>query len=103
VACTDSTDPIAPSGRFVVFYKYLRVNRYGDGAVIRGCNNVDSLLAKNANGIWIKTAVNIALDVRVNPALQKACRVSDITSSDDKVRPENASVDATNLKLCEQL
>jgi hypothetical protein len=103
VACTDTSDPISPTGRIVVFYKYLRINRYADRAVIRGCNNIDSLLAKTKQGAWIKTNVNMNLDARANPRWQNACNIADITVADDEVRPENASIDEFNFDTCLKL
>lgn len=98
-ACTNPSDPIQPQARAAVFYQYLRVNRYADRAVIRGCNDTDTLLAKTARG-WEQTSVNISLDLRANPAWQRACRITDITRADTVVRPENSSIDAFNLKEC---
>ena len=103
VQCSDTSDPISPTGRIVVFYKYLRVNRYADRAVIRGCNNIDSLLAKKSDGTWVKTDVNMALDARVSTRWQSACNIADITIADDTLRSENTSIDETNFQLCMQL
>jgi hypothetical protein len=103
VACTDTSDPISPTGRIVVFYKYLRVNRYADRAVIRGCDNIDSLLAKTREGKWVRTQVNMALDARVNIRWQNACDIADITVADDVERPENMSIDEENYQECLQI
>lgn len=84
------------------FYKYLRVNIHGDRAVIRGCGNADQLLAK-IGGKWQTTDVNMNLDASANPSWQRACDIADITRADTKVRPENTSIDAFNLKLCQGL
>lgn len=97
--CADASDPSKPQDRVAVFYQYLRVNRYANRAVIRGCNNNDTLLAKTTQG-WERTSVNIALDLRANPSWQKACLITDITRADTVVRPENASIDGFNLKEC---
>ncbi|MFA5003891.1 MAG: hypothetical protein WC498_01270 [Candidatus Saccharimonadales bacterium] len=102
INCSDATDPIKPQARVAVFYKYLRVNQYANRAVIRGCNNIDSLLAK-VNNIWVRSEVNISLDTSANPVWQQACLIDDITRADTIVRPENSSIDATNLKLCNAL
>jgi hypothetical protein len=100
--CTDSSDPIKPTDRVAVFYEYLRVNIHDDRAVIRGCGNHDSLLARIA-GKWQMTEVNMSLDTSANPVWQSACDITDITRTDTKVRSENASIDAANLKLCQGL
>lgn len=100
--CTDATDPIKPTGRTATFYEYLRVNRYANRAVIRGCNNLDHLLAKTSNG-WEMTNVNVSLDLRANPTWQKACMIEGITRPDDKVRPENSSIDSMNLEECDYI
>ncbi len=61
INCTDPTDPIKPQDRTSVFNKYLQVNGYVNRAVVRGCNNVDQLLAKTKNGEWVMTNVNVNL------------------------------------------
>jgi hypothetical protein len=96
--CGSAGSPVSAE----TFYKYLRVNVHNDRAVIRGCNNADLLLAK-INGKWQKTEVNMNLDTRVNPDWQQACDITDITIADTVIRPENQSIDATNLKLCKGL
>ena len=101
--CKDLSDPIKPSERVAVFEKYLRVNERLNRAVIRGCNDRDSLLALAPNGTWQTTTVNISLDARANPAWAKACFVDDILGADDTVRPENASIDEFNLQACTAL
>lgn len=100
--CSDATDPISPADRVAAFYKYLRVNSHNNRAVIRGCNDGDTLLAR-INGEWQKTTVNISLDRRANPVWQRACDITDITRADTKVRPENRSIDSINLELCDGL
>ncbi len=100
--CTDPSDPISPAARVTVFYKYLRVNAHADRAVIRGCNNADTLLAY-LHGKWVRTEVNMNLDARANPTWQKACDITDITVADTKVRWENSSIDAFNLQMCQAL
>jgi hypothetical protein len=84
------------------FYKYLRVNIRNTRAVVRDCNGGDHLLAR-INGVWRVTTVNMALDARVNPTWQRACDITDITRADDRTRPENRSIDANNLGLCNAL
>jgi hypothetical protein len=101
--CTNPSDPIKPFDRIAVFYKYLRVNRYANRAVIRGCNNSDTLLAKVQSGRWEPTFINVSLDLRANPAWQKACLIDDITVADNAVRPENNSIDLFNLEACNYL
>ena len=103
VDCSDPTDPIKPQDRVQVFKDYLKVNSYANRAVIRGCNNVDTLLYKNKKGEWARSTVNISLDRRANPKWQKECLIQDITKADTVVRPENASIDASNYELCAQL
>jgi hypothetical protein len=100
--CTDPSDPVAPGARVAVFYKYLRVNLHADRAVIRGCDDHDSLLAY-IDGSWQTTQVNMSLDTSANPVWQRACDIMDITRADTKVRPENSTIDADNLKLCNAL
>jgi hypothetical protein len=99
--CTDPSDPVKPNDRIAVFKKYLKVNKYANRAVIRSCNNIDNLLAKDPiSGQWQQTSINVALDSRANPAWQVECLIDDITKADDVVRPENSSIDAYNLVGC---
>jgi hypothetical protein len=95
VNCTDPHDVAR-------FYQYLRVNIRNTRAVVRDCNGSDHLLAR-INGVWRTTSVNMALDARVNPTWQTTCDITDITRADDKIRPENRSIDADNLGLCKAL
>lgn len=101
--CKDPSDPIKPAERGGVFEKYLKVNARLNRAVIRGCNDRDSLLALAPDGTWQVTTVNISLDARANPLWSKACFVDDILVADDTVRPENASIDEFNLQACTAL
>ena len=86
--------------RIKEFNQYFRVNQYGNRAVMRGCNDGDTLLVKDDHGAWQRTDVNIVLSSRQNPEWQKACYIDDITVADSKVRPENSSIDSNNLRLC---
>lgn len=99
--CSDPSDPISPADREAVFDKYLKVNKYANRAVIRGCGDHDSLLAKNpASGEWDATTINVSLDTRANPSWQIECLIDDITKADTVVRPENSSIDTGNLVGC---
>jgi hypothetical protein len=89
--------------RIKEFNKYFKVNQYANRAVIRGCNDNDTLLVKDDQGKWQRTDVNIVLNTRQNPQWQKACYIDDITVADTKVRPENSSIDANNLHICDSL
>lgn len=94
----------ASQDRSKVFEQYLKVNKYANRAVIRGCSDVDNLLAKNpVSGKWEMTSVNIALDARANPVWQRVCLIDDITVADTKTRPENTSIDVGNLVGCRKL
>lgn len=84
------------------FYEYLRVNIHANRAVIRTCGMQDMLLAK-IDGKWEMTQVNLSLDKRANPEWQNACDIADLTRADTVVRPENRSIDASNLKICRAL
>lgn len=99
--CVDPTTNTPYDGT-AYFNKYLQVNAYADRATIRACNSNGELLAKLA-GKWVATEVNLNLSARANPAWAKACWASDILTPDTVVRPENASIDATNLTLCQAL
>ena len=98
-----ATDNLDHTDRVKAFNRYFKVNQYANRAVIRGCNDADQLLAKMDDGSWKPTDVNIRLDARQNPQWQKECLIDDITVADDKVRPENGSIDAFNLHTCNQL
>lgn len=99
--CTDSSDPIKPADRQAVFDKYLKVNKYANRAVIRGCNDIDKLLIKDpVTDEWKTTSINVSLDTRANPAWQVECLIDDITKADDTVRSENSSIDTSNLVGC---
>jgi len=100
--CADVSDPVSPENRVAVFYRYLRVNIHNSRAVIRGCNNIDTLLAR-IDGKWLPTNVNMNLDAAANPVWQQACDITDITRADTVKRPENDTIDDVNLKMCEGL
>lgn len=101
--CNDPTDPIKPAERAAVFRKYLKVNSDANRAVMRGCNDTDTLLVKTSDGQWRKTPVNISLDRRANPRWQKECNIQDITTTDDRDRPENSTIDEINFKICKYI
>ena len=100
----DCVDPATnmPYDGTAYFNRYLQVNAYADRATIRACNSNGELLAK-LDGKWVATEVNLNLSARANPAWAKACWASDILTPDTVVRPENSSIDATNLTLCQAL
>jgi hypothetical protein len=98
-----SNDNESKTERIKEFNQYFKVNQYANRAVIRGCNDADTLLVKDDNGKWQRTDVNIILSSRQNPEWQKACYIEDITVADSKVRPENGSIDANNLAICNSL
>jgi hypothetical protein len=103
VSTTDcKNDDLTQVGRVAVFYKYLRVNLHNNRAVIRGCNNSDTLLA-HIDGKWQATSVNMNLDASANFNWQRACDIVDITRTDKVARLENVSIDANNLKMCNAL
>jgi len=102
-ACSDPSDPVKPQDRVNVFKNYLKVNGYANRAVIRGCNDIDTLLYKSKTGEWTRSTVNISLDRRANPKWQKECLIQDITRADTVERPENKSLDDINYDLCRQL
>lgn len=102
-ATTCKHDNRDKTDRIKTFNKYFKVNQYGNRAVLRGCNDADQMLAKDDTGKWITTDVNIVLSARQNPEWQKACLILDITTADTNVRPENTSIDANNLKVCDSL
>jgi hypothetical protein len=91
------------TARVKEFNHYFKVNQYANRAIIRGCNDGDMMLAKDDNGKWQRTNVNIILNFRQNPEWQKACLIDDITTVDTKVHPENRSIDAFNLQICDSL
>jgi hypothetical protein len=96
-------DTRSKTDRIIQFNHYFKVNQYANRAVIRGCNDDDTLLATDDTGQWQRTDVNIVLSSRQNPQWQKACYIDDITVADAKVRPENSSIDANNLHICKSL
>jgi hypothetical protein len=89
--------------RIKTFNKYFQTNKYANRAVIRGCNDIDSMLYKDDQGKWQRSDVNIILDFKHNPKWQKACLIDDITVAATKVKPENSSIDSANLGICETL
>ena len=97
-----ANDTANEAERVTTFYKYLRVNLHNDRAVIRGCNDKDTLLAY-IDGRWQKTDVQLNLDDDANLNWQRACDVEDITRTETKARPENADADKSNLKVCRGL
>lgn len=84
-----------------IFDQYLKVNKYGNRAVIRTCGNTDAFLIKDLAGKWQTTSVNVSLDTRANPYWRAACLADDILEADTVVRQENSSIDASNLYLCQ--
>jgi hypothetical protein len=98
--CKD--DDLTQVGRTAVFYKYLRVNLHNDRAVIRGCNNHDTLLAY-VNGKWQATGVLLNLDGTASPGWQKACDVADITRTETELHVEDIPTAGNNYALCRQL
>jgi hypothetical protein len=101
--CSDLSDPISPVDRGAVFEKYLKVNKYANRAVARGCNDIDFMLYKDSSGLWQRSNVNISLDTRANPKWQEECYLQDITTADDVVRPENSSIDENNYNECHKI
>jgi hypothetical protein len=101
--CSDPTDPISPKDRVEVFHRYLKVNKYDNRAVVRGCNDIDQMLARNSAGEWYATGVNVSLDTRANPYWQVECLIDDITTADDIIRPENSSIDSYNYLECQAM
>lgn len=97
------SDNVSSEVRVQLFEKYLRINKYANRAVIRGCNDGDSLLAKVKTGQWQRTDVNINIDLRANPKWQRACQIDDIIKADTVIRSENQSIDAENLAECQYL
>lgn len=100
---TCKKDSLSRVDRVKTFNAYFKVNGYANRAVIRGCNDADTLLAKNDAGDWFRTDVKIMLSDRQDPQWQKACLIDDITTTDTKVRLKNTDVDANNLKVCDSL
>lgn len=94
---------VLAAGKYQLDYRSLRFNRQLNRAIITDCSEHDTLLAKDTNGAWKPTRVNITLGNRVNAEWQKACLIEDMTVADDTVRPENSSIDAMNLELCQEL
>lgn len=90
-------------GKYELNYRYLRINRQLNRAIITDCGESDTLLYKNKANEWVKTDINVTLNNRVNPVWQKACEIQDITVADDQVRPENSSIDEMNLQECKQI
>lgn len=102
-SCVDAADPALQQELAETVYKYLQVNGYANRAVLRICDGSDRLIAKTSNGSWIMTDVNLNLDARANPAWQKECLIQDITIEDTEMRPENASIDSSNLAICKKI
>lgn len=102
--CGDNPDSNTLTERQKIFDDYLKVNKYANRAVMRGCYGTDALLAKDpVTAKWQRTAVNISLSHRANPAWQEECLIDDITTADTVVRSENSSIDTTNFVGCRQL
>lgn len=101
VNCGDDT---VQEDREKVFDQYLKINKYANRAVIRGCSYTDTLLAKNpVKEVWEQTSVNIALDARANPVWRDECLASDILRADTQIRSENSTIDSYNLVECRML
>lgn len=91
------------TGKYELTYRNITINNATNRAVITDCAENSTLLAKNSDGQWVETTVNITSFGRVNPTWQKECGIEDITVADDQVRPENISIDEMNLEECKQL
>ncbi len=89
--------------KYELTYRNIQINDTADRAIITDCGENSTLLAENKSGSWVATNINITNFNRINPAWQKECLIEDITVADDTVRPENSSIDETNLELCKQL
>ncbi|MBC7581420.1 hypothetical protein H7097_00950 [Aeromicrobium sp.] len=100
---TCATDNEDKTTRIKEFNTYFKTNKYVNRAVIRGCNDMDSMLYKDDAGNWQRSQIKIILSGRQNPEWQKACLIDDITTSDTKAPNEGSSVDGSNLKICENL
>lgn len=95
-------------------YQNIRINRTGDRAIIRYCNNSGLLLAKTSNDIWFSVS---SIDPRPEGAqdykTRLVCKVEDITLGFDDMFPENQAylkqiqndcrdIDATYTRLLEE-
>lgn len=107
ILCPNESGTVSNPEALAYFEKYLKVNGYANRAVVRFCVKStpysDALLAKNNDGNWVLTDVNMNLDTRVSPRWQKECLIQDITTSDTVVRPENRSIDDMNFQFCKKL
>jgi hypothetical protein len=103
-ACWRVNDgPNLASEKYELTYRNIQINQRVNRAIITDCSEYSTLLAKNSDGKWVATSVNITNFNRVNPVWQKECGIEDITVADDVVRPENSTIDETNLEKCKQL
>lgn len=90
-------------GKFVPNYRYIRINKHANRAIVTDCAERDELFAKTKDGIWEPTNINLELSNRANIKWLKECLIDDIVVADELIRPENSSIDSTNFEECKRI
>ncbi|HWT55783.1 MAG TPA: hypothetical protein VN031_01980 [Candidatus Microsaccharimonas sp.] len=71
-------DTVDKATRVKTFNKYFAVNQYANRAVMRGCHDVDTLLAKDDSGKWQPVDIVVELDGGLPDSINNACLTRDI-------------------------
>lgn len=93
-------DNRSQASRAAMFNAYFSVNKDGDRAVMRGCNDIDQVYARVSNNKWYPM-FTINADMTQDNAVRKACKIEDITKGEDDTRPENQSMNALEVVTCQ--
>lgn len=70
----------------------IRINRAGDRAIYRFCNNDGLLLAKTSDGTWFSlSSIDPRPEGAQDFAVRKVCKIEDITLGFNDTFPENTN------------
>jgi hypothetical protein len=103
---TCKKDSVDKSTRIKTFNKYFKVNQYANRAVMRGCYDADTLLAKDDSGKWQTVDIVVELDGGLPDTINKACLTSDIIKQNNLGFSDQVASDARikhSQKVCEHL
>ncbi len=85
--------------RIANFNNYLSINKSGDRAILRGCNDIDQVYARRDNGRWVPL-FTINADMAQDNTVRQACGIEDITVGETDTRAENQSANTIKVATC---
>lgn len=85
--------------RMATFNTYFALNRDGDRAIMRGCNDIDQVYARIGGTKWYPL-FTINADAKQDDAVRKACKIEDITVGEADTKAENQSANALKIQHC---